>query len=199
MLSITVKNLIAALAVIGIVCFVALRWLDFYTQHGESVEIPDVRGITISEAEPLFARMSLSCQVIDSTFNSSLPAGSIIETIPSAGSKVKKGRRVFFRVNSIEAQLTPLPNVNDISQREARAMLRSMGFENLSVRLVPGQFRDLAIGLEINGREMKAGEKVPLNTPIVLLVSSGNGEADIEAVLNDTLVNPEYNEGENWY
>ncbi|MDR1561488.1 MAG: PASTA domain-containing protein [Dysgonamonadaceae bacterium] len=193
------KNLIIAAVLFIILCFAALKWLDDYTQHGDSVEIPDVKGLTVELAEPVFAGRNLVYQVIDSAFHKNFPPGGIIETIPSAGAKVKKGRTIFLRINSKDAQLTSIPDVEGSSQRQALAILHSLGFEKITVGLVPGQFRDLVVGIEIDGRKIQSGEKAPLDIPITLLVSSGLGEPDIIGIINDTVVNTEHGEGENWY
>jgi len=196
--NIYIKNLLAAIIIVIVLCFAVLKWLDSYTQHGESVEIPDVTKLTVEKAEPIFAAKNLLCQVIDSTFYDGWPSGAIIETVPAAGSKIKMGRTVFLRVNSLEIRLKSLPDVKDMSQRVARAKLRSLGFEKVGIRFVPG-FRDLAVGLESRGREMQAGEKVSLDTPLELLVGSGEGDFGLTEIINDTVVNTEHGEGENWY
>jgi hypothetical protein len=200
--NIYVKNLLAAVAILLLLFFIILKWLDAYTMHGESVEIPDVKGLTVEKAERVFAGMNLSCQVSDSAFYKEMPPGAIIETIPTVGSKVKKGRTVFLRINSVEIHLVPLPDVKDMSQRQALAVLRSFGFEKIKVRPVPGQFRDLVVGLENRGVEVKAGEKIPLDAPLELLVASGGGD-DIMDFINDTIANPVQSENdsdtENWY
>jgi hypothetical protein len=197
--NIIVRNLLAAAIVSALLCFFVFRWLDSYTRHGESVEIPDVKGMTIEKAETVFAKISLDWQVIDSAFYSNLPAGAIIETLPAAGSKVKKGRTVFIRINSHEAQLTQLPEVKDMSQRQAVAILRSMGFENITVKLVPGPFRDLVVGLESSGREMQTGDKAPLTIPLDLIVSDGDGEMRDEAPAEGDSAEIEHPSEENWY
>jgi len=197
--NIFVKNLILALLILGVVVFFALRWLGDYTQHGESVEIPDVKGLTEEKAIPIFANLDLKCVVSDSAFFKDFPKGAIIETIPATGSKVKRGRTVFLRINSLESLMIPLPEVKDMSQRQARAILRSQGFEKVDIRLVAGQFRDLVTGVESRGKKLEAGEKIAPNTPIELLVSSGNGELDIETLISEGEIDTAESEGENWY
>ncbi|MDR1371980.1 MAG: PASTA domain-containing protein [Dysgonamonadaceae bacterium] len=197
--NIYVKNLLAAFAILCLLCFFTMKWIESYTRHGEYVEIPNVKGLTVEKAETVFANSNLTYQVIDSAFYKNLLPGGIIETIPSAGSKVKKGRTVFLRINSVDAQLTALPEVKDMSQRQAYAILRSLGFEKIETRFVPGQFRDLVTGLESRGQTVNPGEKVPLDIPLSLLVSSGSGEPDMTDIINDSTVNTEHGDGENWY
>ena len=46
-------NLIAMVAVVILLLFGVLKWLDVYTRHGEAVVVPDVKGMTVGEAEML--------------------------------------------------------------------------------------------------------------------------------------------------
>jgi beta-lactam-binding protein with PASTA domain len=201
LLNIYARNLLLAVFILCILTYITLKWLSDYTKHGESVEIPDVKGMTITVAEPFFSQKNISYQVIDSAFYNDFPPGSIIETIPPVGSKIKKGRTIYLRINSYGSQTIDLPEVRDLSQRQASAMLRSLGFENVKIRMVPGAFRDLVLGLESSGREMNAGDKVFATMPLTLLVSSGNGETDISGMLEDTVVVSDEDEDpdETWF
>ena len=41
------------MAVVILLLFGVLKWLDVYTRHGEAVVVPDVKGMTVREAEML--------------------------------------------------------------------------------------------------------------------------------------------------
>ncbi|MDR1763579.1 MAG: PASTA domain-containing protein [Dysgonamonadaceae bacterium] len=162
------------LAIIALVIG-AYVFTNVYTQHGDEVEIPDVKGLTVSRAEPLFAAKGLECVVTDSIFSKTDKPGTILETVPPQGSKVKKGRTVQLKITSFTARMIEVPEIHDTSERHAMATLRSYGFEQISVKSVPGVYRDLVIGLECKGKPVVAGEKLPSNAPLSILVSSGDG------------------------
>jgi beta-lactam-binding protein with PASTA domain len=197
--NIYVKTLLIAAAVLIITCAATLKWLETYTRHGSSIEIPDISGLTVDSAAQRLAVHNITYQITDSAFQKDLPIGVIIETIPAAGSKVKEGCTIFLRINSDKVRLTSLPDVENSSQRQAETILRSNGIKNITVRIVPGQHRDLVTGLEIRGQAVQAGEKVPPDVQLTILVSSGLGEPDIDDIINDTIVNIEHDDGENWY
>lgn len=172
-----VKNLLAAALILMVLVFITLKWLDKYTRHGMSIEVPAVRGMLVGAADPLFTNSNLKYEVIDSVFNRTAAPGTIVETIPPIGTKVKEGRTIYITINSFTSQLLAVPEVIDFSQRQAFAMLRSIGFENISTRLVSGVYRDLVLGLETSsGQEVRAGDRVPVGTALTLLVSSGEQE-----------------------
>lgn len=149
-----------------------LIWLDSYTSRGESVEIPNVKSMKLEVARPLFEAQELFWQVIDSTYNKTARPGTIIETIPPIGSKVKKGRTIYIRLNSHSAGMITIPDVVNLSQRQATAMLKTLGLEKIEIKWVHGNYRDLVVGLEYQGRPLQIKDKVPVNATIMLLVSS---------------------------
>ena len=106
-----------------------LSWLDSYTRHNEAVVVPDVKGLSLENAEKLFANSGLRYNVIDSVFSKDVNPGDIVEVVPEAGSKVKQGRIVFVTINALTAQMASMPEVADLSFRQAYAVLRSLGFK----------------------------------------------------------------------
>jgi len=168
------RNLVLAILLMVVLVLGISWWLKIYTHHGDSVEVPNVKAMRLDVAKPLFETNELSYQVIDSTYNKTVSPGTIIETIPPVGSKVKRGRTIFIRLNSYTAGMISIPDVRDVSQRQATAMLKALGFEKINTRWVEGQFRDLVIGLEYQGRILQIKEKVPANAVLTLLVSQGN-------------------------
>lgn len=182
--NIYLRNLLLLIFVITALVGGVLFWLNHYTQHGEAVEVPDVKGLSVENAESFFTNNSLNYEVVDSIFVKSAVPGSIAETTPPIGSKVKKGRTVFLKINAYMPSLITIPDIKDFSQRQSLAMLRSLGFEKIEIKMVPGIYQSLVVGLESRGMPLDAGSKVPANTPLSLLVSSGTEEI---LLLEDTL------------
>lgn len=171
-----VINLILMVVVtIGIIIGV-LTWLDHYTRHNQAVVVPDVKGLTVNEAAQFFESNGLRYNVIDSVFSKDVAPGAIVELVPSAGSKVKEGRIVFITVNALTSQMASLPEVEDLSFRQAYALLKAAGFTNIEIVYKPGEYKDLAVGIETNGKLLNPGEYVPLSAPLELLVSNGEPE-----------------------
>ena len=172
--NIIVKNLVLLILLVVALVFGISRWLNVYTQHGQSVEIPNVKALKLEAAKPLFEANNLYYQVIDSTYNKTVRPGTIIETIPPVGSKVKKGRTIYIRLNSYSAGMISVPDVRDVSQRQATAMLRALGFEKINTKWVDGQYHDLVVGLEYQGRMLEITDKIPADAVLTLLISLGN-------------------------
>lgn len=74
-------NIIAMVVVAVLIVVGTLKGLDIYTRHGEAVIVPDVKGMSVSEAEKMFRNHGLTCVVSDSSYvKINLPALSWILT-----------------------------------------------------------------------------------------------------------------------
>jgi len=166
---------------IAIVIFVALVWLsligvDFYTHHGESEVIPDLRGQYLEEAEVTLAKQGLYPQVIDSVYVRDKKLGTIIDQIPPAKSTVKRNRAIYLIINSRQVRRVALPDVSDVSYRQADAMLKSVGLSVGSVEYTPSEYKDLVTDVKFHGNSILPGTRVPEGSSLVLVVGSGSGE-----------------------
>ena len=167
-------NLIA-MVLVGIgLCIALWLWLFSYTKHGESVEVPEVKGMIINDAEYALEELDLVTVVVDSAYVRKLPAGIVLEQKPAPGSKVKTGREIYLTINQKQTPTNTIPDIaGNCSRREAEARLRALGFKIGPMEFVPGD-HDWVIALKVNGREVYTGERVPSDAPVVLVI--GNSE-----------------------
>ena len=171
-------NLIAMMAVVILLLFGVLKWLDVYTRHGEAVVVPDVKGMTVGEAEMLLRNHGLVCVVSDSNYVKNKPAGSILELNPSAGQKVKEGRTIYLTINTLDVPLRLVPDVADNSSvRQEQAKILAAGFKLSENELISGE-KDWVYGVKYKGRQLNMGDKVPVGATLTLLV--GDGETQVQ-------------------
>lgn len=169
---------------LAIVIFVALAWvtialIDVYTHHGESETVPDLRGLYVEEADLLLNNHGLYSMVIDSVFVRDKKLGTIIEQIPAYNSTVKRNRPIYLIINSRQVRQIPVPDVNDVSFRQADAMLKSIGLNVSSVEYSPSEYKDLVIAIKYRGRNISSGMRVPEGSSLVLVVGSGLGGEEL--------------------
>lgn len=196
-----VINLVVLAVVTCCLIYGVLKWLDHYTLHNQAVIVPDVKGLSLEEASVFIHNSGLRYNVIDSVFSKDVSPGSVVELVPSAGSKVKENRIVFVTINAVTAQMADIPEVEDLSFRQAYALLKSRGFTTIETKYVPGLYKDLAIAVESEGRTLQSGEKVTLTTPLVLVVSSGMEEIpdSLDTVENEPRIEQLDSEVERWF
>lgn len=153
-------------------------WMKSYTHHGEGVDVPNVKGKLISDAQIELAGLELGYVVTDSSYDARLAPGIVIEQTPGPGSRVKAGREIYLTINAKNEPTLPIPNIIDnCSVREAEAKLMALGFKIGPCQYVEGQ-KDWVLGVKCKGRSVMVGERVPINTPIVLVV--GNSEMELD-------------------
>ena len=185
-----VITLVVATLLTGGIIWGVLNWLDVYTRHNEAI--------------PFLENNHLRYNVVDSVFSKEVAPGAIVEVIPNVGAKVKEGRILFITINALTSQMAAIPEITDLSFRQAYALLKSRGFNQIEVEYVLGEYKDLAIGVECKGRMLNTGELMPLTSSLILKISGGpdmdtlelEGEADsldlkpVESINNDE---------ENWF
>ena len=156
-----------------------------YTRHGEIIEVPDVTRIHHSDALLMLQQYELVAVVSDSGYNRNLIPGSVLMQQPHAGAEVKAGRRVYLTVNTTSGPTLTMPDIADnCDVYEAEIRLRTMGFKIGPKEYVDGD-KDWVVGVKCRGRMVYAGEKVPAESPIVLMV--GNDLTEDEQWVEDSL------------
>jgi Uncharacterized protein conserved in bacteria len=195
-------NLILVVIASLLVVWIVLKWLDSYTRHDKTVVIPvDVINMTVSDAEKLLAQKKLSYEIIDSIYVKQAVPGTIYKVSPPEGNNVKEGRKIYLTLYAQNPPQISVPEVRDISQRQALAQLKSVGFESITVQKVDGPYRDLVVGLESNGQPIAAGVRCGYNTPLTLLVSSGStfSELPIDSGEASPIIDDTPPDDESWF
>jgi beta-lactam-binding protein with PASTA domain len=169
------KNIALAVIVFAVLVCLTLVFIDRYTHHGEAEVVPNIKGLYAEEAEVLLKNHGLLLQVVDSVYDLKKPLGTIVEQTPSEESIIKRNRPVYVVINSREIRLIPLPDINDVSHREAMAMLRSLGFKVNKVEYSPSEYKDLVISIKHNGRVISSGTRLVEGSSVSLVVGSGGG------------------------
>lgn len=171
------KNVLIAIGIVVALSWIALLGVDFYTHHGQAEVIPDLRGSYVEEAEIILAKKGLYPQVIDSVYVRDKKLGTIIEQIPPANSTVKSNRPVYLIINSRSVRQVTMPEINDVSYRQADAMLQSLGLSVSNVEYSASEYKDLVIDVKYHGRSILQGTRIPEGSSVVLVVGNGLGEA----------------------
>jgi len=171
-------NLIA-MVVVGVgLCIGLWVWMLRYTMHGEGVDVPQVKGMMLGDAEYALEKLELVAVVVDSAYVREQPAGIVLEQTPASGSRVKSGREIYLTVNQKQTPTNTIPDIaGNCSRREAEARLRALGFKIGPMEFVRGD-PDWVIALKVNGREVYAGERVPCDAPVVLVVGNSNVDSE---------------------
>lgn len=170
-----VKNLLLAAVIITVILVVVIHRLEKYTEHGIEVEVPQVTGLYLEEAEVLLGSSNLRMEVIDSTFSNKVPLGTIVEQIPGQELKAKRGRVVYVVVNARQRKQVIIPEIHDISYRQAQGMLSRLGLIVDSIEYEPSEYKDLVLALRRGENMVETGDKVTEGTALIMVVGFGKG------------------------
>lgn len=179
--------LAAVVAVIAIL--IVILGLRNYTQHGVEILVPDVTQLYVEEAKIILESEGLHIEVIDSTYATKVPLGTIVEQNPKANSHVKHGRTIYVIKNANFRKPVILPELRDVSLRQAQASISALGLVIDSIIYEPSAYRDLILDIRKDSLPLLAGTVLEVGTPIQLIVGQGQGTNNIEVpnVLGKTL------------
>ena len=174
-------NILLAIVVVVIILVSLIAYLKSYTQHGVEVEVSNVRGLAKEDAEAVLDQQGLRLVVIDSTYSEKVPFGTIVEQDPMPDSHAKLGRAVYVTVNASGKRQIPMPNLQDMSYRQAETTLRGLGLiVDTIYDYEPSAFRDLILDVKAHGQSVQPGEKIAVGTKVRLVVGFGRGTEEVE-------------------
>jgi beta-lactam-binding protein with PASTA domain len=169
-----------ALFAIGITIFLIVLnmfFLRIYTNHGNSVEIPDLRGKTSKQVSKLLDDLDLRYQIRDSVYSRETAPGTVLDQYPKPGMKVKENRTIFITLCAVSQVVILMPQLTDISYRQAINLIESSGLIAGKIEYKPSEFPNLVLEQKVNGRTVPIGEMIPKGTIVDLVLGSeSNGE-----------------------
>lgn len=152
------------------------KWLDSYTDHGNSVSVPDLKGMNIQKVNDFLRTKNLSFKIADSSvYLLDQKPGTIVEQDPQPDEKVKQGRTIYLTITRSSAPMVKVPALKDVSLRQAEAILAASGLRMGEQIFKPDLAKNAVLSMMINGRELKAGTDVPKVSAIDLIVGDGLG------------------------
>lgn len=181
------KDLIIHLLIIlgvGIVIVVIFFYvyLPFTTHHGETITVPDVRGVTLDELDEFLAIRNLRYEVTeDSGFSANMPPLAVLKQFPLPNSKVKENRKIYVSLNAENPPLVRMPKLVDGSVKNAQLVLKTYDLKLGEIEYVPDLALNYVLEQRINGREVLEGERIPKGSSIDLIVGDGLGNTSLES------------------
>ncbi len=163
-----------------ILVFVLLSWLKSTTNHGKFVEVPDFSKMSVMDMRKAIDEADLRYEVLDSAnYNPDYPRFSIIDQDPKAGNKVKQNRKIYFTVNPSGYKTVTVPNVIQVTQRNAASMLRAVGLDVQRTTYIDQIGKDMVYYIKYKGKQIKPGDKLPKTSKVELVCGNGNiGQRD---------------------
>ena len=195
-------NCLGMILVVVLFFFGTLAFLDFYTLHGEEVEVPKLTGVSEQIAYSKLKALGLKAEVRDTGYVHKAAPFEVLEQSIKPGTKIKPGRTIYLTINSNGSKRIELPDLADnCSRREAEDKLKTLGFKLGATEFIIGD-PDWVYEVKVNGKTVKAGTRISVDLPITLVVGKGgledeyNGNDSLDYIFNAPFETDEPLEGE---
>ena len=150
---------------------------------GKEITVPDVKGMSYSEAKEVLEAKGLKIEKAEEPIASQkIEKGKIVSQTPSKNSKVKKGRTVRVILSAGNTELK-VPDLKGLSYKEAKTLLSEMGLQISKGDEVDSD--SVAEGL-IASQYPSAKTKVDKGDIITVNISKGKKDAVIPKLVGTT-------------
>lgn len=168
------KHLFLAFIIIVVSLFALIKFLDFRTNHGEEINVPNLAKMKLEVAEEKLEEEGLEVFLLDTVdFRPEFPPYTIVEQDPLPNSKVKDGRKIYVKLNAGGFTQIAIPDLINKTFRQATSTLRAIGLVEGKTKYVPNIAKDVVLEIFQNGKKLKAGDKVLKNSTIDFVLGDG--------------------------
>jgi len=148
--------------------------LKIITHHQDYLQVPNLQGVSLSALQTVMEHEHLRFEIIDSTrFIPELPSLSVIDHVPSAGSEVKTNRKIYLTVNPSGYRQITVPNLIQITKRNAESMINAVGLKVGEISYVDNIGMDMVIEIAFKGKTIAPGILLPKTSKIDLVLGNG--------------------------
>lgn len=173
------RNLIAALISLLALVLIIFFSLRFYTRHGETLPVPELKGMVIDDAVKLLRSQSFEYE-LDSVYQMDETPGLVIDQDPAPATPVKKNRTLYLTIITRTAPDTPFPDLIEKTFIESRAILNSYGLKLGDTTYTADIARDVVLDARFGGQPINPGRNIPKGSTVDLVLGDGRGANQVD-------------------
>ncbi len=166
-------NLIIALALLAGGLYATIRYLDTYTLHSQTLEVPNLEGQYFDMLDSTTLKNGFSPILADSLFLVEKNPGEIVDQDPKAGKLVKQGRKIYLTIASYDAPKVTMPDLVDLSLRQATSLMETYGLNIGELSYKPDLCMNCILDQKQNGKTLEPGTRIKRGSVVDLLVGQG--------------------------
>jgi eukaryotic-like serine/threonine-protein kinase len=157
-------------------------YLPIITNHGETLTVPDARGITYDELDDFLGSRNLRYEVTpDSGFSATAKPLEVLKQFPLPDSKVKENRKIYVTLNAKRAPLIRMPKLIEGSVKNATLILQTYDLILGEIKYVADRDLNYVLRQQINGVDIAEGQKIPKGSIVTLIAGDGLGQQNLES------------------
>jgi len=170
------KQIALAVLVLIVLSFFVLKFLKYTTNHGNFVNVPELKGKTLDVVQIEIDDNDLQMVVQDSAnYNPKYPKYSVIDQKPEAGSLVKENRKIYLTLNPSGYRKIAVPLVIRKTLRQAKPTLEALGFEIGNISYIDDIGKDEVLVVKYKGKIIEAGTLLEKTSKVDLVLGNGRG------------------------
>ena len=170
------KNLLGAVLFFAALALVASVLLAVFTHHGKVLEVPDMVGLSVKQADHVADSAGVRIDVVDSIYVRGMAKGAVYKQNPAAGASVKRGRRILLTINATVPKKVTMPNLVGYSMRQAKAELSTRGLNLGKLIYVSDIATNNVLKQQYRGPDIAAGRSVESGSDIDLVVGLNDSD-----------------------
>lgn len=157
-------------------------YLPWTTNHGETVTVPDLTGMSVAELANFMDDKDMDFVVQDSVYSKDVPPYTVLAQSPEAGEKVKQSRKIYIIINPKTPPKVAVPKLTDMPLESAKMKLRNLGLELGRLKYIPFIGENVVLEQKYNGidKDLEVGTELPKGSKIDLVVGDGIGEKEFK-------------------
>ncbi|MEI6455257.1 MAG: PASTA domain-containing protein [bacterium] len=167
------KHFLIMIGITAVLIWFVLLSLSWYTKHDEFIVVPDFRTMYINDVIGNPDYRDYNFMVSDSVFDPEKQSGTILFQDPYAGSRVKRNRMVYFAIVSFVPEKTAMPDLKDLTLRQAQTMLETAGLRLGKLMYIRSFDEDAVQQQFFRGKPIPLGTKIDKGSKIDLTVGMG--------------------------
>lgn len=167
------KNTGIMAAIVLVIMILVQLVLRNYTDHGEEIQVPNLTGMELAQADQLCFQKDLKWIIQDSVYFKDLPGGVVVDQYPLTGFRVKKNRKIFLTTSRWYPEMIPMPKAYDMSYRQAKRILESQGLYIDSIEYEPYFARTYVMRQKFGGLVIDEGTPIEKGSGVVLVLGQG--------------------------
>jgi beta-lactam-binding protein with PASTA domain len=180
-------QMLLALGIFAALAYLFFHWITYTTHHGQEITVPDLSKLSAEQAEEKLNAIDLDYTILDTVdFKPEFPKLTVAEQEPKAGSKVKEGRKIYIKINASTYTMVSVPDLVEKTYRQAVPTLEAVGLLEGTITYKPYLGKDMVLEMRMNGKKLKAGDKVLKSSKIDLVL--GDGKITYEETIDTTAV-----------
>lgn len=169
---------LAVLATI-VLFWISLQLISLFTRHGNETSMPNYIGKQFSQIETIAPENDYDFVITDSIYDENKKPGTIIIQDPPPFSKVKDNRKVYITVVATIPEMVEMPNLIDLSLRQAMTELTSRDLRLNNLEYTPHFAQNTVRGQKYHGRMISSGIEIPRGSKIDLVLGDGHRDGGL--------------------